>query len=105
MDSSEWTAGYKCNGDKVLLLELDLRSPMTGRPPANMSLDPNSSGNQYTVKGTAFNESEWSATYNCKKHEEYMKLELDVRSGITGKPPANMYLEPNSSGDHYRVKS
>ena len=67
-----------------------------------MSLEPKSSGNQYIVKGTALNECEWNATYNSKKDREYMKLELDVKSGMTGKPPANMYLV--SSGDLYFVQ-
>ena len=68
---------------------------MTGKPPANMSLEPKPSGYQYIVKGSAIDKCEWNATYNCKKHGEDMELELDVSNGTTGKAPANMYLSQN----------
>ena len=42
MDSSEWRAAYKYNRNgEVLLLELDLKSGITGKPPANMNLEKN----------------------------------------------------------------
>ena len=105
MNSSEWSAAYTYNRDgEVLVLELDVRSGVTGKPPAKMSLEPKSSGDKYVVNGTAINECEWNATYNSKKSKECMELELEVRSGITGKPPAKMNLEQNSSGDRYIVK-
>ena len=104
MNPSEWSAAYKCTGDgKVLVLELDVRSAVTDKPPAKMSLEPNSSGDKFIVKGTAWNRCEWNATYNSKRSKECMELELDVRSGITGNPPANMNLE-QKSGDRYIVK-